>query len=169
MQPEDGAPVFGAGIKFYADWGGDALYRTGLHLQHSVSKNGRQTIDIELARIVQAGQSPDWKNKISLQLTGSELVDVTAALLGVRKSAFGAYHGAGKNKGFQVHSNPAKGALFAVSAKGEQLRHLVGQADRAAAAAFFLSRLAGIWGLDAATALRILERIESSPEPEQSA
>lgn len=158
-------PVFGEGIKFYADWHNDPMLRTALHIQFSQNKAGQGTMDIELAPIAQARQSPQWEQKIRLQLSTAELTSVTATLLGVRKTAKASYHGAEHNKGFQVHSNPSKGSLFAVSQKGRQLRHVLDQDGRAQAAAFFLRRLSQAWRLDAATTMQVLQSVENNPNP----
>lgn len=163
QQPESQA--FGVGIKFYADWHSDPALRTGLHIQYTQTRGGQSTVDVEIAPIAQSGQSPNWSEKIRLQLTRAELVAVCAVLLGVRKSTNGSYHGNARNKGFQVHSNPTKGSLFALSEKGRQLRHMVDQDGRAEIAAFFLRRLAEVWAIEPGTVLRILERVETTPLP----
>lgn len=164
QQEQGGDKGFGEGIKFYADWHSDPVLRTALHVQFCQNKAGQATMDIEVAPILEARESPQWDQKIRLQLSMAELTAVTATLLGVRKSAKGSYHGAGRNKGFQVHSNPSKGSLFAVSEKGRQLRHLLDQDGRAQAAAFFLRRLAQAWMLDPVAAMSVLESVEARPE-----
>lgn len=161
-QENDG---FGRGIKFYADWPKDQKSRTALHIQHALTRDNALTLNLELAPIPESGKGPDWTRKIMLQLSRSELVAVCYALLGFRKTAKGSYHGTNRNKGFQVHSNPARGALFAVSEKGVQYHHIVSQDDRAEIAAFVLCRLAEVWCVDPATCLAVLSNVETNLSP----
>lgn len=154
---------FGASLKFYADWSGEPSARTGLNVQHVASRAGSLTLNLELAPILEARQSPDWQQKTTLQLSPSELVDVCAVLLGYRRTTKGAYHGPARNKGFQAHSNPAKGAMIALSEQGRILKHLLNQSDRACLAAFVLNRVAESWGMNAQAALMVLERTETLP------
>ena len=153
---------FGPGIKFYSDWPNEAKLRTGMHLQHAVARDSSLTLHIEIAPIAAPGQSPNWQEKIVLQLTRGELVAVCATLLGFRKTAKGSYHGKQRNKGFQVHSNPSKGALFALNEKGVQLQHMVDQNGRAEIAAFILNRVAQAWQLDPGTCLAVLTNVEKN-------
>lgn len=154
---------FGEGIKFYGDWAGDPVYRTALNLQYVASRSGSLTLHIEICPIPERGQSPSWADKVTLQLTSTELVSVCSALLGYRRTAKGAYHGDSRNKGFQVSSNPSKGALFSLTEKGRNIRHLLDQAQRAEAAAFAIRRLSQAWSMDPAAAIALLERVETLP------
>lgn len=153
---------FGRSLKFYADWPNDPVMRTALHLQYVAARDGSLTLNMEIAPIPAASKQPLWNTKIVLQFTQSELVSLCSTLLGFRKTVRAAYHGSSRNKGFQIHSNPAKGALFAVSEKGSQLRHMLDQSGRAQAAAFVLSRLSESWELEPGVCLAILSNVETN-------
>lgn len=157
---------YGDSLKFYGDWSTDAMYRTGLNLQYVVSRTGDLTLHIEAAPIAERGQSPSWENKVTLQLTKAELVSVCATLLGYRRTAKGAFHGTARNKGFQVSSNPSKGALFVLSEQGKTVRHMIDQSGRAEAAAFVVQRLGQAWGMDAMAVISLIERVETLPHIE---
>lgn len=153
---------FGRSIYFFADWSSETS-RTGLHCQYVTSRQGTKTLNIELAPILQAKESPDWTNKITLQLSCAELVDFCAVLLGFRRTTSGSYHGSSRNKGFKLYSNPAKGALVALSQQGRQLQHILSQADRATLTAFCLTRLADEWMLGVSDCISILSNTETLP------
>lgn len=72
------------------------------------------TIAIDAALKHGGGRTFDWEGKIQINLTRSELVEVTATLLGFSVRAEGRHHGPAKNKGFKVE-NQGRHYFFEVS------------------------------------------------------
>ena len=143
--PAENAGGFGENINFYTDWIKDYEYRTGLNVQCVISRQGQATLNLEIAPIAKAGTSPSWGEKITLQLTKSELIEFCALLLGLQTMCKGAYHGADKNKGFTIHDNSTKGIVINLTEAGRSLSHLVGRTERAELAVFVARQLAAVW------------------------
>lgn len=55
---------YGESLKFFSDWQKDPAKRTGLNVQHTLTRGEYPTVSIEIAPIRASGSSPDWKSKI---------------------------------------------------------------------------------------------------------
>ncbi len=62
---------YGESLKFFSDWQKDPAKRTGLNVQHTLTRGEYPTVSIEIAPIRASGSSPDWKSKITVQLTAA--------------------------------------------------------------------------------------------------
>ncbi|WP_018234222.1 hypothetical protein [Thioalkalivibrio thiocyanodenitrificans] len=106
-------------------WDGAAPKRTGgqyqnhkvyagkaaLHVEPDETRAGVATIRIEAA----PAKSPrvyDWKSKVTIQVTQSELPLIAATLLGFIQEVSFTAHGEGKDKGFSITRQPERGGLF---------------------------------------------------------
>lgn len=58
---------YGESLKFFSDWQKDPAKRTGLNVQHTLTRGEYPTVSIEIAPIRASGSSPDWKSKITVQ------------------------------------------------------------------------------------------------------
>ncbi len=136
---------FGENINFYNDWVHSDNFRTGLNVQCVISRQSKPTLNIEVAPITKKGESPQWGQKITLQLTAKELVEFSALLLGLQTVCGGKYHGAARNKGFTVHDNTDKGLIITLSEAGRTICHSLGRPERAQLAVFVVRQLAQAW------------------------
>lgn len=78
---------YGESLKFFSDWQKDPAKRTGLNVQHTLTRGEYPTVSIEIAPIRASGSSPDWKSKITVQLTRGELTAFCSVLFGLRSKA----------------------------------------------------------------------------------
>lgn len=147
---------FGENINFYADWVSSSVHRTGLNVQQVTSRKGFFTLNVELAPIPSAGASPNWSEKITLQLTRKELFSTGAVLLGLLPSCIGTYHGENKNKGFSIYDNMEKGVAITLTENGKRLCHLITPDYRTELAAFVVRRIACALKISSAEALALL-------------
>ena len=106
---------YGESLKFFSDWQKDPAKRTGLNVQHTLTRGEYPTVSIEIAPIRASGSSPDWKSKITVQLTRGELTAFCSVLFGLRSKAEGSYHGDAKNKSFAVYNNGKAGVAIILS------------------------------------------------------
>ncbi|WP_404990065.1 hypothetical protein [Citrobacter freundii] len=104
---------YGDSIKFFSDWQKDPAKRTGLNVQHTLTRGEYPTVSIEIAPIRASGSSPDWKSKITVQLTRGELTAFCSVLFGLRSKAEGSYHGDSKNKGSSQKTESMVTPVFA--------------------------------------------------------
>ncbi|HHU4054984.1 TPA: hypothetical protein ACUB6Y_005463 [Raoultella ornithinolytica] len=56
---------YGESLKFFSDWQKDPAKRTGLNVQHTLTRGEYPTVSIEIAPIRASGSSPDWKSKMA--------------------------------------------------------------------------------------------------------
>lgn len=95
--------------------------KSALTLEVDNRKNGAPTLRLEAAKILDAAaKTYDWKNKIVIQLTTSELQKITALLLGLIKQAKFSNHGPKNDKWFEfAHQEDPKYAGTIKVAVGE--------------------------------------------------
>ena len=122
-----------------------------------------RTVNIDAARRVEARRY-DWADKLVVQVTGRELADVIATLLGLRARVECLHHGPRRDKGYRVEHGPA-GLAISVFAAGRSLRRVgLGPGERVALAALLLGQLRRNQGaLDDAALLRVLELCYAAP------
>ena len=154
MTPSD----FGEALKFFSDRQPDPSKRTGLNVQYTETRHQYPTLSVEIAPILKAAQSPQWSDKITVQLTRNELTAFCGVLFGLRKSASGSYHGEAKNKGFSVYNNGSSGAAIVVSEQGRQLQNFLTPDDRIELAVFAVRRLSIAWKVTPADAIALLRQ-----------
>ena len=122
-----------------------------------------RTVNIDAARRVEARRY-DWADKLVVQVTGRELADVLAALLGLRARVECLHHGPRRDKGYRIEHRPA-GLAISVFAAGRGLRRVgLGQGERVALAALLLGQLRrNQAALDDAALVRVLELCYAAP------
>ena len=93
-----------------------------------------RTVNIDAARRLDARRY-DWDDKLVVQVTGAELADVLATLLGLRPDVEYLYHGPRRDKGYRVRHGPG-GCAVEVFAAGRGLRRVgLAPAERLAVSA----------------------------------
>src|SRR5690554_5072362 len=65
--------IYGEAMKFFSDRQQDPGKRTGLNVQFTETRKKYPTLSVEVAPILEPGQSPYWASKITIQLTPTEL------------------------------------------------------------------------------------------------
>ncbi|MCB5163026.1 hypothetical protein [Marinomonas algarum] len=149
---------FGENLKFYADRHPDPAQRTALNVQYSFGREGKETLNLEIAQIYTVGAPPEWKSKITLQLTSNELIAFCCTLLGVRPEMKGAYHGANRNKGIATYDNGSKGLLISLSEQGRMLNHALQPDQRLDLLAFSIRRLSEKWKMSVVDSIALLRQ-----------
>ncbi|MGY0157566.1 hypothetical protein ACVQK1_15975 [Edwardsiella tarda] len=149
---------YGESLKFFSDGQKDPIKKTGLNIQHTLTRGGYPTVSIEIAPIRAAGSTADWKNKITLQLTRNELTAFCGVLFSLRNEVKGAYHGDAKNKGFAAYNNGKAGVAIILSEKGVQLHHLINNEDRLEIAVFTVRQLSAAWKVTPSDAIALLRQ-----------
>ena len=148
---------YGETLKFYADRATDPQKRTAMNVQCTFTRAGVETLSVELVQI-QTGRKPNWSDKISLQLTKTELKDMCRVLFGLKDQMKGSYHGDAHNKGIAVYDNGPQGAAVSVSEKGRKLYHILTPDDRLDLGVFVLRRLAHFWKVTPSDAIALLRQ-----------
>jgi|SRR5690554_2367591 len=115
---EDAEMQFGETVKVYRR----SRTRTGTAVTvQAVTSRGKTpvpTVNIEMAYWPPAEKTPRWGEKISVQVTKSELPVVAAVLAGLRQEMTAQYHGEEKNVGYSVSNF---GRVLKVFRPGEAL------------------------------------------------
>ena len=102
------------------------VYNVRCALTVDPSRNRRgdvYTANLETAARANAGAEFDWANKIVVQITGEELPDVIAVLLGLRSDVEFRFHGAARDKGYRLFRDDER-LIVQVFAGGDD-RHTV--------------------------------------------
>lgn len=138
--------------------------RAALTLEVDNRRNGAPTIRLEAAKILNAeARTYDWKNKIVIQLTTSELQKITALLLGMIKQAKFSNHGPKNDKWFEFsHQEEAKYAGTVKVAVGEGREMCIvsiTHEDIGDVTSLFLRQTAAAGGLDQAAVPAILRPV----------
>ncbi|ENG9418055.1 hypothetical protein ACY3XD_003637 [Vibrio cholerae] len=149
---------YGESLKFFSDWQKDPAKRTGLNVQHTLTRGEYPTVSIEIAPIMASGSSPDWKSKITVQLTRGELTAFCSVLFGLRSKAEGSYHGDSKNKSFAVYNNGKAGVAIILSERGNQLQNFINDDDRMELAVFVVRQLSNSWKVTPSDAIALLRQ-----------
>lgn len=149
---------FGESLKFFSDWQKEPSKRTGLNVQHTLTRADYPTLSIELAPIEKSGTSPNWKNKITLQLTRSELTAFCSVMFGFRNEVKGSYHGDANNKNFGVYNNGKSGVVIILGESGVQLQHFINPDDRMEIAVFSVRQLSTGWKVTTSDAISLLRQ-----------
>lgn len=115
--------------------------QAALCFEPTVSSSKCPTVAIDAALKNDGTRTFDWAGRTQINLTRSELVEVTACLLGFALQAEGRHHGPQKNKGFRV-ANQGKHFFFEVS-EGEKPKRgvRIGPADAHYVAGLLLRQL----------------------------
>lgn len=90
--------------------------KAALTVVQDKTRKGVPTIRFETAS--GGNRQYNWSNKIAIQLTASELLEVAAVLLGIIPYCAFDLHGEGKNKWFEIE-NQTKNMFFRMGMKGE--------------------------------------------------
>ena len=116
-----------------------------------------RTVNIEAARRLDA-RHYDWADKLVVQVTGTELPDVLATLLGLRARAEFHYHGPQRDKGYRIEHGPG-GCAIDVHAAGRGRRRVgVSSAERLALGALLFRQFQrNHGGVPGEALLRMLE------------
>jgi len=154
--PDQSGQAYGEQLTFYADWQKQEKRRTGLNVQYVSSRKGELALAFEVAPIARTGQPPDWSRKITVHLSGEELVELCAVLLGCQEELQAMYHGDAHNKGMQVRAKPGVGAWLGLSQAGANLQFVLSPAQRMSLSAFSLRRLAQAWQVPVQAAIEII-------------
>lgn len=130
-------------------------------------RNGAPTIRVEAAKILNAeARTYDWKNKITIQLTTSELQKITALLLGLIKQAKFSNHGPKNDKWFEFsHQEDPKYAGTVKVAVGEAKEMCIvsiTHEDIGDVTSLFLRQVAAAGGLDQAAVPAILRPVANA-------
>ncbi|EGT5730058.1 hypothetical protein AGJ33_21760 [Cronobacter dublinensis subsp. dublinensis] len=152
---------FGEALAFYADRQSDDKKRTGLNVQYSVRQKNRDeelTVNVEMAMMAQGAVAPDWKNKISLQLSQGELTALCEVMFGLRKQAEFSFHGPNRNKGLKIFNNNARGVLLAISEAGKTMQHMLNHSQRIELGVFVIRRQAMAWKISVSDVLAVLRQ-----------
>ena len=122
-----------------------------------------RTVNVEAARRADARRY-DWADKLVVQVTGAELPDALATLLGLRPALECLHHGPRRDKGYRIEHGAA-GCSVAVFAAGRGRRRVgVGPAERLALCALLLRQLQrNHAGVPPDTLLRMLELCYGPP------
>lgn len=99
--------------------------KAALCFEADQTRGGDFTVAIDAALAVpDRPREYDWKNKIRIQLTRTELPHVAAVLIGASGKFAGSNHGPGNDKGFEIiREGQQNGKVFMkVMAKGEAIR-----------------------------------------------
>lgn len=144
--------------QIFSDWQKDPAKRTGLNVQHTLTRGEYPTVSIEIAPIRASGSSPDWKSKITVQLTRGELTAFCSVLFGLRSKAEGSYHGDAKNKSFAVYNNGKAGVAIILSERGNQLQNFINDDDRMELAVFAVRQLSNAWKVTPSDAIALLRQ-----------
>jgi len=67
---------------------------------HPKGQDHRHTLNVEIARAVSF--EPNWADKLVIQVSLTELPEITAVLLGLLPGTQNKYHGENRNKGYEV-------------------------------------------------------------------
>ena len=138
--------------------------KAALTLEVDIRRNDAPTIRLEAAKILNAeARTYDWKNKIAIQLTTSELQKVTALLLGLIKQVKFSNHGPRNDKWFEFcHQEDPKYAGTVKVAVGEG-SHMcivsITHEDIGDVTSLFLRQCAAAGGLDQAAVPAILRPV----------
>lgn len=127
-------------------------------MQHTLTRGEYPTVSIEIAPIRASGPSPDWKSKITVQLTRGELTAFCSVLFGLRSKAEGSYHGDAKNKSFAVYNNGKAGVAIILSERGNQLQNFINDDDRMELAVFAVRQLSNAWKVTPSDAIALLRQ-----------
>ncbi|MBP4004280.1 hypothetical protein [Escherichia coli] len=150
---------YGESLKFFSDGQQDPAKRTGINIQHTLTRNDYPTLSIEIAPIREPKASADWKSKITVQLTRSELTAFCSVLFGLRNEAKGAFHGDAKNKSFAIYNNGKSGVAIILSERGNQLQNFIRDDDRMELAVFAVRQLATAWKVSPSDTIALLRQL----------
>ena len=116
-----------------------------------------RTVNIDAAFRLDARRY-DWDDKLVVQVTGSELADALATLLGLRARVECLYHGPRRDKGYRIEHGPG-GCSVSVFASGRGLRRVgVAPAERLALGALLFRQFQrNHGGVPGEALLRMLE------------
>ena len=122
-----------------------------------------RTVNIDAARRADAKRY-DWDDKLVVQITGAELADALATLLGLRARLECLYHGPRRDKGYRIEHG-AGGCAVSVFAAGRGLRRVgLTPADRIAAGALLFRQFQrNHGGVPGDALLRMLELCYADP------
>ena len=135
-----------------------------LSIEPVVAADGRtRTVNVDAARRSEPNRY-DWPDKLVVQVTGRELTDAVATVLGLRGRLECLHHGPRRDKGYRLEHR-SSGLAFSVFAAGRGLRQVVlGPAERVALAALLLQQLRHNHGALSVEALvRTIELCYASP------
>lgn len=152
---------FGEAKTFYADRQSDEQKKTGLNVQYTVretSKDSDLTLNVEMSVISQITSIPDWKDKISLQLSSVELTGFCEVLFGLSPKAEFKFHGPDRNKGMTIYNNNSKGVLLQLSEAGRMLQHMLNHNQRIELGVFVIRRQADAWKMSVSDVLAVLRQ-----------
>lgn len=91
-------------------------------------RDGKKTINIDAAPALQGQRKFNWKDKISLLVSESELPHLILVLYGWKVEFEGLYHGPQKNKSFKAANQQGK-IFFSLSQPGKLLGVPIGSSD----------------------------------------
>lgn len=158
MAEQQQGSEFGENMAFYSDRHPSPALRTGLNAQYVTSRDGKPTLAIEIAPISRANAPPEWRSKITLQLTQAELTGFCQVLFGLKPEVKGAFHGDSRNKGIAAYDNGPGGVGITVSQQGTQLQHQLNPDNRIELSVFVLRRLSEAWKVAPADAIALLRQ-----------
>ncbi|MBO1520449.1 hypothetical protein [Oceanisphaera pacifica] len=150
--------VFGESMKFFSDRHPDPNKRTALNVQYTLTRAGHPTVSIEIAPIYQVGAPPAWTEKITVQLTRTELTSFSCVLFELKKEVKSSYHGVAKNKSIAVYGNGPLGSAINLAESGRQLQHFLTTEDRLELAVFVVRRLSEAWKVAPSDTIALLRQ-----------
>lgn len=149
---------FGESISFFSDRHPDPAKRTALNVQYTITRAGYPTVSVEVAPIHQAGTPPNWSEKITVQLTRTELTGFCSVLFELKKEIIASYHGAERNKNIAVYGNGALGSAINLGQGGKQWQHFLTPEDRLELAVFVVRRLSEAWKVTPSDTIALLRQ-----------
>ena len=127
------------------------------------------TVNLETATRSAAGADFAWDAKLVVQVTGRELPDVVATLLGLRSRVECLHHGPRRDKGYRLFHDGERCVVQLFS--GDSGRHTVSlaPADRLGVVAMMFRQLQrNHGGLPADVLYAMLERVYATPSAEET-
>ncbi len=132
--------------------------KSAINIKDSFNQRNVATLTIDSCNLVNS--KPDWQNrsnKISIQLTQIELINMANYILGYSESCSGNYHGTEKNKSFQVHDNGLSGIIINSHQAGRTISGVIPTEGRQLLITMVFGRLAFGWGVSVADAIGLLK------------
>lgn len=149
---------YGDSIKFFSDWQKDPAKRTGLNVQHTLTRGEYPTVSIEIAPIRASGSSPDWKSKITVQLTRGELTAFCSVLFGLRSKAEVPITGTRRIRALRFTTTARPVLRSSLSERGNQLQNFINDDDRMELAVFAVRQLSNAWKVTPSDAIALLRQ-----------
>lgn len=140
-QPYDGFHVYGK--------------NTAFKFEIISNSGGTPVISLDAANIVSG--AADWQLKVSFQITPAEHIEFLCFLLGLVPSFKAQFHGAKRDKSFELVNQPDRGSLYAkVWSAGNSLGGELSAGHAFQLGALALKVLSLQTGFDAQTSLAVL-------------